>query len=76
MGIPQQYDHPDFIAVKQMIAEAASKAGKAAGTLLMTPDQIESTVAHGYSFIALDSDGGAVANGMQQIASAFDPFRR
>ncbi|MBT5707533.1 aldolase/citrate lyase family protein [Verrucomicrobia bacterium] len=76
MGIPQQYDHPDFIAVKQMIAEAASKAGKAAGTLLMTPDQIESTVAQGYSFIALGSDGGSVANGMQQIAFAFNPFRR
>ena len=75
MGIPQQYDHPDFIAAKKQIAEAASKAGKAAGTLLMTPDQIGPTIEQGYSFVALGSDGGAVASGMQTISNAFQAYR-
>ncbi len=75
MGIPQQYDHPDFIAVKKQIAETAIRAGKAAGTLLLSPDLIGPTIEMGYSFIALGSDGGAVASGMNDIVNAFKPFR-
>lgn len=75
MGIPQDYDHPDFKKAKQRIADAAFKAGKAAGTLLMSPDQLQETVEQGYTMVAIGSDGGVVAKGMQQIARSFDSVR-
>ena len=41
----------------------------------LSPDQLEETVQAGFTFVALGSDGGLVAAGMRQLASAFDRFR-
>ena len=76
LGIPQQFDHPRFQDARARVAEAARKAGKAAGILLLNPDQLEDTVRAGFTFVALGSDGGLVAAGMQQLASAFDRYRK
>jgi 2-keto-3-deoxy-L-rhamnonate aldolase RhmA len=57
------------------VAEAARKAGKAAGILLLRPDQVEGTVSDGFTFVALGSDSGLVANGMPQLFSAFEGYR-
>jgi 2-keto-3-deoxy-L-rhamnonate aldolase RhmA len=75
MGIPQQFDHPRFRAALKKVAEAARNHGKAAGILLNSPDQVEQTVADGYTFIGLGSDGGVLASGMRRLADAFEPFR-
>jgi 4-hydroxy-2-oxoheptanedioate aldolase len=56
-------------------AEAAKNAGKSAGILLLNPDQMPATVEAGFTFIALGSDGGLIAAGMRNIASAFEPYR-
>ena len=53
----------------------ARAAGKAAGILLQRPDQVAATVKRGFSFIAIGSDAGLVANGMADLAAAFTPFR-
>ena len=76
LGIPEQFDNPKFSDARQKVANAARRAGKAAGILLLNPAQIEATVQAGFKFVALGSDGGLVANGMQQLASAFEPYRK
>ena len=76
MGIAQQFNHPDFLAARKKVAQAAKNAGKAAGILLLSADQVADTVADGFTFIALGSDGGLVATGMRQLASAFAPFKK
>ncbi len=76
LGIPEQFDNPKFSDARRKVASAARRAGKAAGILLLNPAQVEATVQAGFTFIALGSDGGLVANGMQQLASAFEPCRK
>ncbi len=76
LGIPEQFDSPIFLDARQKVVDAARKAGKAAGILLLNPAQLEGTVQAGFTFVALGSDGGLVAAGMRQNASAFDPYRK
>ncbi len=70
MGIRQQYDHPDFRDALTKVAGAARAAGKAAGILLNAPEQVGRTIADGFTFIGLGSDGGVVAEGMTGLAAA------
>jgi 4-hydroxy-2-oxoheptanedioate aldolase len=71
LGIPQQLTHPDFRTAVMRVIAASRQAGKAAGILLPTPEQIAPAVADGFTFIAVGSDGGLVASGMRNIAMAF-----
>jgi 4-hydroxy-2-oxoheptanedioate aldolase len=75
MGIPLQFDSPRFQQALARISEAARNRGKAAGILLNRPEQIEQTVAAGFTFVGLGSDGGVVADGMQRLAGAFEPYK-
>lgn len=75
LGIPQQTAHPDFRAALNRVVAASRRAGKAAGILLPTPEQIAPTIADGFTFIAVGSDGGLVASGMRSIAAAFASHR-
>ena len=75
LGLRGQFDHPDFLAALAQVVAGAKGSGKAAGILLQRPDQVAATVERGFTFIALGSDGGLVANGMAQLAAAFAPFR-
>jgi len=76
LGIPQQYDHPSFRDAISRVSDACRNNGKAAGTLLNAPEQIEQTLNDGYTFIALGSDGGLVANGMRKLAGEFSKHKR
>ena len=75
LGIPQEFDNLRFIEAKAAVAEAAKKAGKAAGILLLSPDQMEDTMKAGFTFVALGSDGGLIAGGMKNIAGSFEKYR-
>ena len=75
LGIPQQYAHPDFRAALLRVSAAAQQADKAAGILLSSADQIAPTVADGFTFLAVGSDGGMVAAGMKSLLSAFTTVR-
>ena len=75
LGLRGQFDHPEFLAALAQVVAGAKGSGKAAGILLQRPDQVAATVERGFTFIALGSDGGLVANGMAQMAAAFAPFR-
>ena len=70
LGVPGETDHPKVVEARRRTAEAARKAGKAAGILLFSAAQIPTARSEGFSLIALSSDGGAVANGLRQTAAA------
>ena len=75
MGIVGQFQDPRFRAALKTVSEACRRQGKAAGILLNKPEQLEQTVADGYTFIGLGSDGLVMAQGMAALAGAFGPYR-
>ena len=76
LGIPGQNTHPDFRAALKRVSEAARRNSKAAGILLASADQIAPTVADGFTFVAVGSDGGMVAAGMKSLRSAFQSVQK
>lgn len=75
MGIPVQYDRARFRDALAKVAGACRSAGKAAGILLGRPEQIRDTLAAGFTFVGLGSDGGVLAQGMKGLADAFKDYR-
>jgi len=71
LGIARQWDHPVFSSAVNKVVSACRKAGKAAGTLVQSEDQIERSVSVGFSFLALSSDGAMVVQGMRGAVAAF-----
>ena len=71
MGVFRQFDHPKYRDAKATVVNACRAAGKAAGILLLKPEQVAPTVAEGFTLIALGSDGGQLAAGMRQLAASF-----
>lgn len=70
LGVQSDFAHPKFVEARQRVAQAATRAGKAAGILLTHTAQIPAARTDGYTVIALGSDGGAVTAGLWQNASA------
>jgi len=74
-GYPRQFDHPDFLSAKRKVVSACRQEGKAAGIFLTSLDQVEGAVRDGFTFIALGSDGGALAAGLRRNAAGFQKYR-
>jgi len=68
MGIPEQFEHPDYAAAQHRVVAAAKSAGKAAGILVHNPALVAASRDLGFTFVALGSDGGAVRTGLLNIA--------
>ncbi len=69
LGCPGDFTQPHFIeALKQVIA-ACHKHGKVAG-ILSRPQLVKQHVELGFRFLALGSDGTAVATGLKQSLDA------
>ncbi len=70
LGIPRQFDHPDFIEAAESVSEAARRNGKSSGILAFGTDGIATAYQRGFNMVAVGSDGGMVANGMKAIVDA------
>jgi 4-hydroxy-2-oxoheptanedioate aldolase len=68
MGIPEQFEHADYLAAQRRVVAAANSAGKAAGILVHNPALVAASRDLGFTFVALGSDGGAVRTGLLNIA--------
>jgi 2-keto-3-deoxy-L-rhamnonate aldolase RhmA len=68
LGIAKQFDHPDMLRARAKVVDACREFGKAAGILLSNEGQIDETVAEGFRFVGLGSDGAAAASGLARIA--------
>jgi 2-keto-3-deoxy-L-rhamnonate aldolase RhmA len=70
-GISRQFDHPTYRDAVAKVNAACISAGKAAGILLANTGQIKQAQEDGFTFIAVGSDGGVLANGMKNLVEAF-----
>ncbi len=75
LGLPRQFDHPDFIDALIRVSDSAKTAGKAAGILLQSTDQVPAAIERGYTFISVGSDGGYLNAGARATASALSHYQ-
>jgi 2-keto-3-deoxy-L-rhamnonate aldolase RhmA len=61
MGILGQTDHPRYAAAVEAVGRAVEAAGKAAGVLLRTPEELDGYRAHGFRLIGISGDGAFLA---------------
>ena len=56
LGIPGQFDHPDFVAAVETVADAAGTADKACGAMALSVEDARVWIARGYTVIAYSGD--------------------
>ncbi|MFN8710851.1 MAG: HpcH/HpaI aldolase family protein [Planctomyces sp.] len=66
MGIPNEYDHPDLIAMLQRIIDMSSRSHVAAGCWFGKPDQAVRTMKQGARFVVYSNDGAMLGESMKQ----------
>lgn len=65
MGIPNEYDHPDLIAMLQRIIDGANRCHVAAGCWFGKREQAERTIRQGGRFVVYSNDGGLMRDAME-----------
>jgi 2-dehydro-3-deoxyglucarate aldolase/4-hydroxy-2-oxoheptanedioate aldolase len=56
LGIPGQFDHPDFVRAMQAVVDAARRHGKAAGFMCMDVASVRALLAQGFRALAYGGD--------------------
>jgi 2-keto-3-deoxy-L-rhamnonate aldolase RhmA len=71
MGIPNEYDHPDLIAMIQRVIDAGNRRHIAAGCWFGKPEQALRTIRQGARFVVFSHDGlmlqGAIAASFSRL---------
>ena len=70
LGVPGQFDHPDYLAASERTVAAAHAHGKATGILLYDPAALRRHLELGFRFVGLGSDGSFVAQGARAMVRA------
>lgn len=70
LGIPGQFDHPDYLSALERTLAAAEANGKATGILLYDMAALPRHLELGFRFIGLGSDGAFIANGARTVLRA------
>ena len=73
MGIPGQFDHPDYIRAEHRIRRAATKHGKALGFLVISPEQGIGCFRKGYDVICYQTD---ILAYQQTLSRGIDQLRK
>jgi 2-keto-3-deoxy-L-rhamnonate aldolase RhmA len=73
MGIPNEYDHPDLIAMIQRIIDTGNRHHVAAGSWFGKPEQALRTIRQGARFVVFSNDGLLMQDALSR---AFTPLRR
>jgi len=76
LGIPGQYEHPDFVAASQRVRAAAKAHRRALGRLVSTVEEGTVLYAAGYDMIIYSGDvwllAGALSDGVQALRAGCD----
>lgn len=64
LGIPGEFEHPDFEAAISRVAQAGRQSGKALGMLVRLPDEVPRYFDLGYRFIGVSSDSSMLISAM------------
>lgn len=67
MGIPAQFDHPQFLQAMDDLVSACRKHGVAPGFLPPTPESATHWIGKGFRMISLGSDIGVFLDGMRKF---------
>jgi 2-keto-3-deoxy-L-rhamnonate aldolase RhmA len=73
MGIPNEYDHPDLVAMLQRVIDAGDRRHIAAGCWFGKVDQAIRTIRQGARLVVFSNDGSLLQNA---IASAFSQLKQ
>jgi 4-hydroxy-2-oxoheptanedioate aldolase len=68
LGVFRQFDHPRYVETLEKVRDAASKAGKATGTLLRHAGEYEKYYKLGYRMIGCGADSVFVLQGAKNMA--------
>ena len=70
LGIPGQFDHPEYLGALERVVAAAERNGKATGILLRDESALPRHLDLGFRFIGLGSDGAFIADGARAVIRA------
>jgi 2-dehydro-3-deoxyglucarate aldolase/4-hydroxy-2-oxoheptanedioate aldolase len=70
LGIPGQFDHPDYVRAVDRIAKAASDHGKSLGRMVEGAEEGAKLYAHGFDFIAIGTDTQLYVNALRSELAA------
>jgi 4-hydroxy-2-oxoheptanedioate aldolase len=73
-GIPGQFNHPDVLAAKKRVAEAARNAGIHWGTICPSPKPIQEALELGARLICYGADILMIKRGLEQIRNECTPL--
>jgi 2-keto-3-deoxy-L-rhamnonate aldolase RhmA len=73
MGIPNEYDHPDLIAMLKRIIDTAERQHVAAGCWFGKAEQMTRTIRQGARFNVYSNDSGLLRDAMQ---ASFEQLRK
>ena len=73
MGIPNEYDHPDLIAMLGRVIDTGNRHHIAAGCWFGKPEQALRTIRQGARFVVFSNDGSLLQSAM---AAAFTQLRQ
>ena len=62
MGIPNEYDHPDLVAMIQRIIDVANRSHVAAGSWFGKHKRMERTIKQGSRFVVYSNDSACFAS--------------
>jgi 2-keto-3-deoxy-L-rhamnonate aldolase RhmA len=69
MGIPAQFDHPEFDAAMRKIAQVARAHGKSAGFMATDRAWIDRARKLGYNMLAIGTDTGLLAAATSELTA-------
>lgn len=70
LGVPRQYDHPEFLAALDAVVTAANRVGIAAGILAASAEAAKPYLDRGFRFIAVSSDSVMLSAAVRDTVTA------
>lgn len=72
MGIPEQFDHPRYLAAMDALVATCRRYGIAPGFLPPTPESAAHWISKGFRVLSLGSDGGVFMDGIRRFRAHLD----
>jgi 2-keto-3-deoxy-L-rhamnonate aldolase RhmA len=72
LGVPAQFEHPDYLAAVERIVAAGRARGKALGFMAADTDWARRYRDFGFNMIATGTDQGILLAGVREILHALD----
>ncbi|MBA2382767.1 MAG: hypothetical protein H0V73_11710 [Chloroflexi bacterium] len=70
LGIPGQFQHPDYLAALERVVAACRAHGKAAGILVYDPAVVAPHLELGFTFVGIGAEAAFVADGARRYLDA------